>query len=83
MATGFPIVVPTGNYREPWIPGWVREASEAELEAWMLASSTDGIDDTGVRAGWIKLSAGDDGITAARGEGSCAPRRARRSRPVR
>ena len=63
-ATGFPIVVPTGNYREPWIPDWVREASEAELERWMLRELTEGIEDTGVVAGWIKLSAGDDGITA-------------------
>src|SRR5690606_12178611 len=29
-ATNFPIVVPTGNYREPWIPDWVAGASEAE-----------------------------------------------------
>lgn len=62
-ATDFPIVVPTGNYREPWIPAWVARASEAELEAWMLKELTEGIDDTGVQAGWIKLSAGDDGIT--------------------
>jgi len=62
-ATAFPIVVPTGNYREPWIPAWVRDASEAELEAWMLRELTEGIEDTGVVAGWIKLSAGDDGIT--------------------
>jgi phosphotriesterase-related protein len=62
-ATGFPIVVPTGNYREPWIPQWVRDASEAELEAWMIKELDEGMDDTGVRAGWIKLSAGDDGIT--------------------
>ena len=27
-ATGFPIVVPTGIYREPWVPAWVHEASE-------------------------------------------------------
>ena len=27
-ATGLPIVVPTGNYREPWIPDWVGQASE-------------------------------------------------------
>lgn len=64
QATNFPIVVPTGNYREPWIPAWVAEASEAALEAWMLKELTEGIDDTGVKAGWIKLSAGDDGITA-------------------
>jgi phosphotriesterase-related protein len=62
-ATGYPIVVPTGNYREPWIPEWVREASEAELQAWMEKELNEGMDETGVRAGWIKLSAGDDGIT--------------------
>lgn len=63
-ATNFPIVVPTGNYREPWIPEWVRGASEAELEGWMLGELEDQIEATGFRAGWIKLSAGDDGITA-------------------
>lgn len=63
-ATGLPIVVPTGNYREPWIPDWVGKASQDEIEAWMLKELTLGIDDTGVKAGWIKLSAGDDGITA-------------------
>jgi phosphotriesterase-related protein len=62
-ATNFPIVVPTGNYREPWIPGWVSEASEDALYAWMLAELENGIEKTGVKAGWIKLSAGDDGIT--------------------
>lgn len=62
-ATSFPIVVPTGNYREPWIPEWVSKASQDDLEAWMLKELTEGIDDTGVKAGWIKLSAGDDGIT--------------------
>ncbi|PDS74620.1 esterase [Rhizobium sp. L43] len=64
IATDFPIVVPTGNYREPWIPEWVRHASEKELEAWMLRELTEQIDETGFQAGWIKLSAGDDGMTA-------------------
>lgn len=62
-ATGFPIVVPTGNYREPWIPDWVRDAGEDELEARFLADLEEGVGDTGVRAAWIKISAGDDGIT--------------------
>lgn len=62
-ATNFPIVVPTGNYREPWIPDWVQTASEAELEAWMLRELTQRFDEADYRAGWIKLSAGDDGIT--------------------
>ncbi len=64
QATGLPIVVPTGNYREPWIPDWVREASEADLEAQMFRDLAEGVGDTGVKAAWIKLSAGDDGITA-------------------
>jgi phosphotriesterase-related protein len=62
-ATNFPIVVPTGNYREPWIPEWVKTASEAELEAWMLRELTERFDEADYKAGWIKISAGDDGIT--------------------
>jgi phosphotriesterase-related protein len=62
-ATDFPIVVPTGIYREPWIPAWAHDASEAKLRDWMLSELQDEIEDTGVRAAWIKLSAGDDGIT--------------------
>lgn len=62
--TRFPLVVPTGIYREPWIPDWAHQAAEAELRAWMLQELRDEIAGTGVRAGWIKLSAGDDGITA-------------------
>ncbi|MGV8856566.1 MAG: phosphotriesterase family protein [Devosia sp.] len=62
-ATGFPIVVPTGNYREPWIPKWVGKASAAELEAWMHRELTEGVGETGVKAAWIKVSAGDDGMT--------------------
>jgi phosphotriesterase-related protein len=63
-ATGFPLVVPTGVYREPWIPPWIHAASEARLKEWMQSELEDQIEQTGVRAGFIKLSAGDDGITA-------------------
>jgi phosphotriesterase-related protein len=66
-ATGFPIVVPTGNYREPWIPDWVRDADIDALERWMVRELTQGMDDTGVCAAWIKISAGDDGITPLEG----------------
>ena len=62
-ATGFPIVVPTGNYREPWIPEWVNTATDAELESFMLRELTERFDEADYKAGWIKLSAGDDGIT--------------------
>ena len=62
-ATGMPLVVPTGIYREPKVPAWAQAASEAELAAWMLSELQGEIEDSGVQAGWIKLSAGDDGIT--------------------
>ena len=62
-AARLPIIVPTGVYREPWIPTWVHEASEDELADWMIEELTSEIGTTGVQAGWIKLSAGDDGLT--------------------
>lgn len=62
-AADFPVILPTGVYREPWVPDWVREASEGALRDWMLDELLDGIGETGVKAAWIKLSAGDDGVT--------------------
>ena len=63
IATGMPLLVPTGIYREPKIPAWVHAASEAELADWMIGELQGEIERSGVRAAWIKLSAGDDGIT--------------------
>ena len=62
-ATGFPLVVPTGVYREPWIPDWIQAATEAELRDWMTGELSHEIGSDRVQAGWIKLSAGDDGLT--------------------
>jgi phosphotriesterase-related protein len=62
-ATGFPLVVPTGVYREPWIPDWIQAATEADLREWMTGELSNEIKPDGMRAGWIKLSAGDDGLT--------------------
>jgi phosphotriesterase-related protein len=63
QATNFPVIVPTGIYREPWVPQWARDAHEDALVEWMVRELTDGVEETGVRAAWIKISAGDDGIT--------------------
>jgi phosphotriesterase-related protein len=62
-AADLPVVVPTGIYREPWVPGWAYRASEEELAAWMQSELEGGIAQTGVQAGFIKISAGDDGLT--------------------
>jgi len=58
-----PLVIPTGIYREPWVPDWAHAASEAKLAEWMLSELQGEIEQSGVQAGWIKLSAGDDGLT--------------------
>jgi len=63
-ATHLPVAIPTGVYREPWVPEWVQAACEAHLAEWMLSELQGEIEDSGVQAGWIKLSAGDDGLTA-------------------
>jgi phosphotriesterase-related protein len=63
-ATHFPLVVPTGIYREPWVPDWAHAASEEELREWMVGELLGEIEESGVQAGWIKLSAGDEGLTA-------------------
>jgi phosphotriesterase-related protein len=63
QATGFPLVAPTGIYREPWIPDWVHAASEQALCEWMLGELQGEIESSGVQAGFIKLSAGDEGLT--------------------
>jgi phosphotriesterase-related protein len=62
-AVGYPLIAPTGIYREPWIPAWAHEASEDRLFEWMVGELTGEIEASGVQAGWIKLSAGDDGLT--------------------
>ncbi len=62
-ATGFPLVVPTGIYREPWIPRWAHEATEDKLYEWMLGELQGEIEGSGVQAAWVKLSAGDNGLT--------------------
>lgn len=62
-AAAFPLVVPTGIYREPWVPAWAHQASEDQLCDWMAGELQGEIAGSGVRAAWIKLSAGDDGIT--------------------
>ena len=62
-AANLPLVIPTGIYREPWVPDWAHVASEAKLAEWMLSELQGEIEQSGVQAGWIKLSAGDDGLT--------------------
>jgi phosphotriesterase-related protein len=63
IAANFPIVLPTGIYRQPWVPQWAVDASMGEIRDWMISELTGEIGECGIKAAWIKLSAGDDGIT--------------------
>ncbi len=62
-AANFPLVVPTGIYREPWVPDWAHDAGEDDLYEWMLAELNGEIEGSEVQAGFVKLSAGDDSLT--------------------
>jgi phosphotriesterase-related protein len=63
QAADLPVVMATGIYREPWVPEWAYRAGEEALAIWMQAELQRGIGQSGVQAGFIKLSAGDNGLT--------------------
>ena len=58
-----PTMLPTGIYREPFMPDWVYEASVEEIADFMRQELEVGVTDTGVPAGFIKLSQNDTGMT--------------------
>ena len=59
--TGLNIVVPTGVYgRANFAPKRYAEMSEDALARWMMTEIVAGIENTGVRAGFIKTAASED-----------------------
>src|SRR5688572_18832572 len=58
--TGLNIVVPTGVYgRANFAPKRYAEMTEDQLAQWMMADIVVGIENTGVRAGFIKTAASE------------------------
>jgi phosphotriesterase-related protein len=57
------IVMPTGLYRQQWIPTDKLAMSDEALTAWMVSEIAEGIRGTGVRAGFIKMGVSNEGIT--------------------
>jgi phosphotriesterase-related protein len=57
------LIVPTGVYREAFIPPSLRELSAEALAEMWIRELTEGIEDTEVCAGFIKISMSDDGPT--------------------
>ena len=62
-STPIHIVVPTGVYREAYIPASLRKVDEEGLADLWTMELTTGIDGTSIRAGFIKLAMSDDGPT--------------------
>jgi phosphotriesterase-related protein len=63
-ATAIHIVAPTGVYRDAYIPQSLREVSKEYLAELWTKELTEGIEETSIRAGFIKLAMSDDGPTA-------------------
>ncbi|CAN5799871.1 hypothetical protein BH23CHL8_BH23CHL8_27910 [soil metagenome] len=79
-----PTMLVTGIYREPYMPDWALEASVEDLAEFMRKELTEGVTDTGVPAGFIKLSQNDTGMTLVERrilEAACTSSRRRRARP--
>jgi len=57
------IIAPTGVYREAFVPEELKSKTIADLVDMWTTDITTGIDGTDVRAGFIKMSVSDEGIT--------------------
>jgi phosphotriesterase-related protein len=60
---GLPTMLVTGIYREPFMPDWVYDASVDEIADFMRKELDEGVADTGVPAGLIKISQNATGMT--------------------
>jgi phosphotriesterase-related protein len=58
-----PTMMVTGIYREPYMPDWVYAASVDEIADFFRDELENGVGETGVPAGWIKLSQNGTGMT--------------------
>ena len=61
--TSVQIVAPTGVYRDAYIPASLRNTRLETLADLWTKELTEGIDDTSIRAGFIKLAVSDEGLT--------------------
>ena len=61
--SGLPTMMVTGIYREPFMRDWVFTATVDEIADFLMDELKEGVGDTGVPAGFIKLSQNDTGMT--------------------
>lgn len=63
-STSIHIIAPTGVYREGFVPSELEDRSVEGMAALWIRELREGIGDTGVRAGFIKLALSEGGATA-------------------
>lgn len=61
-ASGLPILVATGLFKEPAKTSWLQAHGEDGLAAWMTRELTESVIGANVPAGWIKISVNDAGV---------------------
>jgi phosphotriesterase-related protein len=57
------LIMPTGLYRQQWIPADKLAMTDTQLTDWMIGEIADGIQGSDVRAGFIKMGVSNEGIT--------------------
>lgn len=57
--SGIRIVTNTGFYKRPYLPPWVEQADERELAGRWVREAQDGIGQSGVRPGFVKIALND------------------------
>jgi len=57
------LVMPTGLYRQQWIPADKLQMTDTQLTDWMVSEIVEGIQGTAVKAGFVKMGVSNDEIT--------------------
>jgi len=55
-ASGIHLITNTGWYKDPFLPPFAHEASAEDIAARWIKEATDGIGDTGIKPGFIKIA---------------------------
>jgi phosphotriesterase-related protein len=63
QASGVALITNTGYYKDPFLPAWVHTATPEQIARVWIAEARDGIGDTGIRPGFIKIAANEGSLS--------------------
>jgi phosphotriesterase-related protein len=61
QTTPIHIIMPTGVYRDDYVPAWIKDRTAEDMAQLWVRDLTSGVEDTGLKAGFIKIAVSDDG----------------------